>query len=173
MIVRKILFILLTLVLLISCVKDHFYAYESDSDHRTDNAVYPSDNNVLGSWVVAFYQDLQNGNIIRKNDVESWGGLDVKLKFMEDSTFCGLNTSNEVAGHYILKDSTIKIDVYGGTKVGQPEWGNMFSDIVHSHTLSSFTRNKSQLKLFYNNHKNCIVLYQYRREIYCRWTYSN
>jgi hypothetical protein len=173
MIVRKILLLLLTLVFLIGCVKDQFYADESITNHRTNNDSNPSNNNILGSWVVVFYEDLENGFIIKKNDVDSWGGLDVELKFMDDSTFCGFNTTNEIAGHYILRDSTINIDVYGGTKVGQPKWGNMFSDIVHSHSIASFKRSSTQLKLYYNNHKNCVVLYPQRREIYCHWTYSN
>jgi hypothetical protein len=100
------------------------------------------------------------------------GGMDVELKFKYDSTFCGFNTTNEVAGHFIQRDSTITIDVYGGTKVGQPKWGNMFSDIVHSHSIESFRRSSTQLKLYYNNHKNCVTLYPERREIECKWTYT-
>jgi hypothetical protein len=171
MIVRKIILFILTLVFLFGCINDQFYTNESDSRPHPNNNSNPSNNNVIGSWVVAFYEDLENGIIIKKSDVDSWDSLDVELKFMEDSTFCGFNTTNDIAGHYILKDSTINIDVYGGTKVGQPKWGNMFSDIVHS--FSSFSRSKSQLKLYYNNHKNCVVLYPVRREIYCHWTYSN
>jgi hypothetical protein len=172
MMVRKILLLVLVLVFLLGCVKDQFFEYKSNTNHRNNIETSPLNNNVFGSWVVVFYKDLENGSIIYKNEVESMGGMDVELKFMDDSTFCGFNTTNEVAGHYIQLDSTINIDVYGGTKVGQPKWGNMFSDVVHSHSLQSFKRNSIQLELFYNNHKNSVTLYPTRREIVCKWTYS-
>lgn len=169
---RKIFLIILILSSLIGCVKDQFsFKDENNTNHRTHTDNFPSDNNVLGSWVVMFYEDLENGTIIYKSEVESMD-LDVKLKFMDDSTFCGFNTTNEIAGHYTQQDSIIHIDGYGGSKVGQPEWGNMFSDIVEARSIGSFKRSSSQLKLYYNNHKNCITLYPVRRDIACYWTYS-
>jgi hypothetical protein len=172
MIVRGILLLILVLVFLLGCVKDQFFEDEFDTNHRTNIENTSSNNNVIGSWVVVFYEDLENGSIIYKKDIESMGGMDVELKFKDDSTFCGFNTTNEIAGHFIQQDSTINIDVYGGTKVGQPKWGNMFSDIIHSHSIESFKRSSAQLKLYYNHHKNCVTLYKKRREIECKWTYS-
>jgi hypothetical protein len=170
MIVRKILRLLLILIFLLGCVKDQYYENEYNPNRRTNVESNISGNNVFGSWVVVYYEDLENGSIISKSDVESMGGMDVELKFMNDSTFCGFNTTNDIAGHYTIRKNTINIDVYGGTKVGQPEWGDMFSDIVYS--IESFTRINSQLKLYYNNHKNCVILYPKRRGIECNWTYS-
>ncbi|MCX6253704.1 MAG: hypothetical protein NTV31_04415 [Bacteroidia bacterium] len=172
MIVRKIFLLILILASLLGCVKDQFFNDDSDTSHRTNILNYPSNNNVLGSWVVMFYEDFENGSIIYKSEVESMGGMDVELKFMDDSTFCGFNTTNDVAGHYIQRDSSINIDVYGGSKVGQPKWGDMFSNIIHAHSIESFKRSNSQLKLYYNNHKNCVTLYPKRRAIVCNWTYS-
>lgn len=171
MIMRKILRLILIFVFLLGCVKDQYYENESNLNHRTNVESNISNNNVLGSWVVVSYENLENGSIINKSDVESMGGMDVELKFMDDSTLCGSNTTNDIAGHYKMQDTSIKIDVYGGTKVGQPEWGDMFSDIVYS--IESFIRINSQLILYYNNHKNCIILYPKRRGIECNWTYSN
>jgi len=92
---------------------------------------------------------------------------------MDDSTFCGTNTSNIIAGHYTVQDSSFNIEVYGGTKMGQPKWGYMFSDVVHSHSFTYFKRSNTELILYYNTNKYCIVLYPLRRDIQCRWTYSN
>jgi hypothetical protein len=170
MIVRKILLLTLIVAFQLGCVKDQYYKDISNINHRTNVESNPLNNNVFGSWVVVLYEDLKNGSKISKNDVESGGGMDVELKFINDSTFCGFNTTNEIAGHYTLQDTTINIDVYGGTKVGQPEWGDMFSDIVYS--IESFIPVNGQLKLYYNNHKNCVILYPKRRGIDCIWTYS-
>jgi hypothetical protein len=172
MIVRGLLSLILSLVFLLGCVKDQFFENGYSTNNRPNIENNISNNNITGSWVVGFYEDLENGSFIYKRDVESMGGMDVELKFMDDSTFCGFNTTNEVAGHFIQRDSAINIDVYGGTKVGQPEWGNMFSDVVHSHSIESFKRSTTQLILYYNNHKNCVTLYRKRREIVCKWTYS-
>jgi heat shock protein HslJ len=169
--VRKIFLPIIILVYLLGCVRDQFYDNESETNRRNHSGNNPTSNNVIGSWVVACYENLENGSVISKNDVPSMGGMDVELKFMNDGTFCGFNTTNEIAGHYTLRDFTIKIDVYGGTKVGQPEWGDMFSDIVYS--VESFRRTNSELKLYYNNNKNCVVLNPKRRGIECAWTYSD
>ena len=169
MIAKKILQLIIIQTLLVCCVKDQFFKYNYDSNHRADTETIPI-YNVFGSWVVLEYEDLENGSVITKTNAETFGGMDVEIKFLNDSTFCGFNTTNEIAGHYTMKDKSVRIDVYGGTKVGQPEWGNMFSDNVY--TIDSFERSSSQLRLFYNNHKNCITLYPKRREIICNWTYS-
>ena len=155
--------------MLFGCVKDQFYVENNGLTRRTSNSNSLPINNINGSWIVVYYNNLENHSIITKNDVDSWKGMDVVLKFA-DSTFCGQNTTNEVAGHYKLQDSTIKIDVYGGTKMGQPLWGNMFSDNVYS--LKSFKVNDTELRFYYNNHKNCVTLYKLRRGITCHWTYS-
>lgn len=172
MIVRKILTTIL-LIILFSCTKDQVYIDESNLDCRSNLLVDSSYNNVYGNWIVVYYENLESGSIISKSDVDSWGGMDIKIKFMDDSTFCGFNTTNEIAGHYFMHDSTLNINVYGGTKVGQPKWGDMFSDIVHSHLIKSFKRSNTKLKLYYNNNKNCVVLYPLRKNINCHFTYSN
>jgi hypothetical protein len=172
MIVREKILIILILFSFLGCVKDQYILDKPDTSSRSKFAHNASNNNVLGSWVVISYEDIENSSIIYKNEVESMGGMDVEIKFMDDSTFCGFNTTNEIAGHYIQKDSLINIDVYGGSKVGQPEWGNMFSDIVYSQSIESFKRGSGQLKLFYNHHKSFVTLYPKRSEIVCNWTYS-
>ena len=162
---KIILPLILSLSIISGCTKD-----QVNSDELIDPQ---SCNNVYGNWVVVSYENLGSGSIIKKGDVDSWGGMDIEIKFMDDSTFCGSNTSNSIAGHYTMPDSSFDIDVYGGTKVGQPDWGNMFSDVVYSHSFTYFKRSNTELRLFYNNNIDCIVLYPSSKEIDCRWTYSN
>ncbi len=114
--------LILSFSILSSCTKDQL--------HSDDLIDLQSNNNVYGSWVVVSYNNLESDSKINKGDVDSWDGMDVEIKFMDDSTFCGRNTSNSVAGHYTIHESSFDIDVYGGTKVSQPEWGNMFSDVL-------------------------------------------
>jgi hypothetical protein len=166
---KRALFIFVMAIAAFSCVKD-----KAEADYYNINLcdvpqLYPAKNNVLGSWIVYSYKNLSNNSIIKKEDVDSWNGMDVKVKFIPGS-FCGFNTSNEIAGHYLISDSTLTIDVYGGTKVGQPEWGNMFSAIVYS--IETFERTENQLILYYNKRNNCVILNQMKSPIECKWTYS-
>jgi len=150
------------------CSKDQFSWIYSDRNPRSQEGSISS-LNVNGSWIVTAYENLETGKITLKTNENSGGGMDISIKFY-DNTFCGFNTTNEIEGHYILRDTSLKIDVYGGSKVGQPEWGNMFSDSIYS--IDSFQRTNSELKLFYNHHKNCVVLNHLRQDLVCTWTYS-
>jgi hypothetical protein len=110
---------------------------------------------INGSWVVVSYEDLVNNTVVLKKDVDSWNGLDVVLTFATDSLY-GRNTTNDVFGNFTLSGNSIHVIRYGGTKVGQPEWGNMFSDIVNN--LESFEVNNKQLKFYFNSNKNSVTL---------------
>ena len=114
----------------------------------------PSIKNIDGTWLVISYESIKNP-IIRKNDVESWNGMDVILTFAKDSLY-GRNTTNTVTGNYTLENRTIHIIRYGGTKIGQPAWGNMFSDAVFK--LDSFKINSNQLRFYYNDNNNSVTL---------------
>ena len=157
------------LLILFGCAQDNFLPEEGNIYRRSDiESVVPD--NVYGNWIVVSFVNNETGTTIVKGDVDTWGGLDVEIRFMNDSTFCGVNTTNSVCGHYTMSDSLLNIDVYGGTKVGQPEWGNMFSDVVYS--ISSFRRSKTELRIYYDNGKRYIELAPLRREVPCAWTYS-
>jgi hypothetical protein len=75
---------------------------------------------IFDNWVVVYYEDLKLETVTTKDDVDSRGGLDVKIKFMDDSTFCGANTTNSVAGHYTISDGSFMINVYGENKSLKP-----------------------------------------------------
>ncbi len=118
----------------------------------------PSIPDISGTWVVVSYEDYANNTVTRKADVDSWNGMDVRLTFTTDSLY-GRNTTNSVSGNFTLSDRTINVIRYGGTKIGQPEWGNMFSDVVHH--LETFKINEYHLRFFYNNSRNSVTLEPY------------
>lgn len=110
---------------------------------------------IFGTWVVESYTDHEKNITIGKEDVESWNGMDVVLKLMTDS-LCGTNTTNSIFGSFTLDNNNIHVITYGGTKVGQPEWGNMFSDIVFD--LKTYIIQNNRLIITYNNNKNSVTL---------------
>ena len=111
--------------------------------------------NIIGTWVVSSYEDFIINSVIEKSDTDSWNGMDVTLTF-ESESFSGRNTTNQVEGTYVLNADSIRILSYGGTKIGQPEWGNMFSTVVHS--LETYDISQSQLKFYYNSGSKSVTL---------------
>lgn len=142
---KRMLLLIAIVTISVSCEKARFDgSFEDDSSIKDIN----------GTWVVISYES-QKGPVMRKNDVESWNGMDVILTFETDSLY-GRNTTNQVMGNYSLNNRTIHIIRYGGTKMGQPEWGNMFSDAAYK--IDSFTINSNQLRFFYNDTRNSVTL---------------
>ncbi len=115
----------------------------------------PSILTINGKWKVVSYEDFGKGSVTIKNDVDSWNGMDVSMTFANDS-ISGQNTTNTVFGEYSLSGRNIHIITYGGTKIAQPQWGNMFSDVVYR--LESFAINEHQLRLYYNDKENSVTL---------------
>jgi len=146
---KKILLIIGIAIIIFSCEKDMIKMNFEDDQSVSD---------INGTWIVVSYEDFMNNTVVKKSDVDSWNGLDVILTFTTDSLY-GRNTTNSVSGNFILSERTIQITSYGGTKIGQPEWGNMFSDIVHD--LESYMINKNQLRFYFNNSKNSVTLEKY------------
>jgi len=143
----KKLFLLIGIILIaVSCEKDKI-----NKDFTNDQSIQ----NVNGTWKIVSYEDFVKNSVIYKSDVDSWNGMDVILTFTIDSLY-GANTTNTVSGSFTISGREIHIISYGGTKVGQPEWGNMFSNVVFN--LESFKVNTTQLRFFYNNSKNSITL---------------
>jgi hypothetical protein len=133
-------------IVTVSCDKDRI-----NENFRDD----PSILNINGKWKVVSYEDFEKGSVTVKNDVDSWNGMDVILTFA-DSTFYGQNTANIVSGKYTLAGRYIDIISYGGTKIGQPVWGSMFSDIVYQ--LRTFEINEHQLRFYYNDSEKSVTL---------------
>lgn len=81
--------------------------------------------------------------------------MDVILK-LGIGSLCGMNTTNSIYGKYTIKNDSIRVITYGGTKIGQPEWGNLFSDIVLD--LETYLIDDNNLIITYNNNKNSVIL---------------
>lgn len=143
---KKLFLLIVVVIISISCEK------EAINRNFGDNV---SASNIDGTWRVISYEDYEKNTLTLKKDVDSWDGMDVILTFSVDSMY-GRNTTNTVSGKYEISDRNIQIINYGGTKVGQPEWGNMFSGIIH--TLESFKVNECQLRFYYNNGKKSVTL---------------
>jgi hypothetical protein len=127
-----------------------------DKDQINEN--FQDDMSILdinGRWKVVSYEDYEKASITVKNDVDSWNGMDVILTFANDTLY-GQCTSNTVSGKYSLAGRYISILNYGGTKISQPAWGNMFSDIVYQ--LRSFKINEHQLRFYYDHSEKSVTL---------------
>jgi hypothetical protein len=123
--------------------------YISKLNFKDDSSII----NINGSWKVLSYADYKINSVTLKSDVQSLG-MDVILTFNNDSLY-GINTRNEIQGNYTLSGRNIHIIRYGGTKVGQPVWGNMFSDVVFK--FESFEIDKNYLRIYYNNLNNSVT----------------
>jgi heat shock protein HslJ len=115
----------------------------------------PSIESINGKWKVVSYEDFEKTSITVKNDVDSWNGMDVILTFANDSLW-GYCTTNAMTGKYSLSGRNLHIISYGGTKIGQPEWGNMFLKVIYD--IESFAINERQLRLYYDNSEKSVTM---------------
>jgi len=129
-----------------SCEKDKI-----NENFKDDTSI----SNIDGKWKVISYEDYEKASITVKTDVDSWNGMDVILTFATDSLY-GYCTSNTIFGKYSIAGRYFSITSYGGTKIGQPEWGNLFSDAIYQ--LRSFKINKNQLRFYYDNEEKSVTL---------------
>jgi hypothetical protein len=61
----------------------------------------------------------------------------------------GYTVTNSVSGEYeLLIDNKMKTLSFGGTKVGEPNWGNKFWSAIHS--ASSYERKSNKLHIYFN-----------------------
>jgi hypothetical protein len=151
-VMKRLLLIISALLLISGCEKDLVHRNFEDD---------PSIPDISGKWTVVSYEDIVNNNVTVKSDVDSWNDLDVMLTFTKDSLY-GWNTTNSVVGKFQISGRDIHVTSYGGTKIGQPEWGNMFSDVIYM--IESFKINESQLRFYYKDNRNSVTLnrsYQY------------
>lgn len=102
-----------------------------------------------GKWKLVKYQNLTTGtseseptNISRSIIIEfSDNGSKGKMS--------GQTVSNSVSGEYeLLKDNKMKTLSFGGTKVGEPDWGDKFWDAIHAAT--SYERQSDKLFIHFN-----------------------
>ena len=57
--------------------------------------------------------------------------------------------TNSVSGEYeLLQDNKMKTLSFGGTKIGEPNWGAKFWDAIHA--ASSYERQSDKLYIHFN-----------------------
>jgi hypothetical protein len=143
---------LFLLALLVSgaCTPDAISCFdEIPADQTTDAGL-------AGTWKVIAYEDLASNTRTVKDSANSWGGLDVLLTF-EENRISGKNTTNQVSGTFSYKGTReIQIQQFGGTEIGEPEWGRLFTRAVYQ--LKTFTIKDRLLTFYYNDGKNTVTL---------------
>lgn len=111
---------------------------------------------LTGKWKLFVYEDLTNLDI-------EFEPIDIKRSIIisffdngKDGIMYGHTVTNQVSGEYsIFKPNQIKVTGFGGTKVGEPPWGNKFWDTI---TLASlFEVDEEELIIFYNNNKERMI----------------
>ena len=134
------------------------FIFNAGCDKEKINERFQDDSsikNIDGKWKVISFEDYEKASITVKTDVDSWNGMDVILTLATDSLY-GYCTSNTIFGKYSLAGRYFSITSYGGTKIGQPECGNLFSDAIYQ--LRSFKINKNQLRFYYDNEEKSVTL---------------
>jgi hypothetical protein len=102
-----------------------------------------------GKWKLVKYHNLTNGTIISEPSAIS---RSIVMEFFDNEingTMNGHTVSNSVDGVYELSEGNkMKTVSFGGTKVGEPNWGNKFWNAIH--TASSFERQEDKLFIYFN-----------------------
>jgi len=144
---KKILLVAISVfIFTVSCDK------EKIDENFMDDTSIP---NINGKWKVVSYEDFEKNSITVKTDVDSWNGMNVILTFANDSLW-GYCTTNAMTGKYSLSGRDIHIISYGGTKIGQPEWGNMFIKVIYD--IESYAINDHKLRLYYDDSRKSVTM---------------
>jgi len=102
-----------------------------------------------GKWKLVKYHNLTNGtseseptNISRSIIIEF---VDNGIK----GNMNGHTVTNSVGGEYeLFQDNKMKTLSFGGTKIGEPNWGDKFWDAIHA--SSSYDRRSDKLYIYFN-----------------------
>ncbi len=131
---NKINYILILLLILVACNKD-------DTTTSTDT--------LNGKWKLINYHNLTNGT---SESEPSNISRSIILEFSDNTIKGNMNghtVTNTVSGEYeLLPDNKIKTLSFGGTKIGEPNWGYKFWDAIHA--ASSYKRQSDNLYIYFN-----------------------
>ena len=131
---NKLNYILILLLTLAACNKD--------------NTTTPIES-LNGKWKMIKYHNLTNGTIESEPSNIS---RSIIIEFSDDGINGNMNgqtVTNLVSGKYeLLQDNKMKTLSFGGTKIGEPNWGNKFWEAIH--TASSFENQNDKLYIHFN-----------------------
>ena len=104
---------------------------------------------LTGKWKLIQYYDL----VAATSEAEPTNiSRSIIIQFSDDGhsgTMNGHTVTNSVSGAYeLLENGKMKTLSFGGTKVGEPGWGNKFWDAIH--TANAYERQKNKLSIFFN-----------------------
>lgn len=128
----KINYILALLLMLVACSKEN-----------------TTKGTLNGKWKLFKYHNLTAGatesepsNISRSIIIEF---SDNRIK----GKMNGHTVTNSVSGEYeLLQNNKMKTLSFGGTKIGEPNWGDKFWDAIHA--ASSYERQNEKLYIYFN-----------------------
>jgi hypothetical protein len=128
----KINYLLLLLLTLAACKKDNT---------TTDT--------LNGKWKLVKYHNLTTGT---SESEPSSISRSIIIEFSDNRIKGNMNghtVTNTVGGEYeLLQDNKMKTLSFGGTKVGEPNWGDKFWDAIHA--ASSYRRQSDKLFIHFN-----------------------
>lgn len=108
-------------------------------------------NGVLsGTWKLTKYADPGQKTLIEEPS-DIYRSIVLIFKDNADSgSINGQTVVNNVIGkYYILNKNKMSVLYFGGTKVGEPEWGSMFWNAIMK--SSSYHVGSTQMKIFYDD----------------------
>ena len=119
---------------------------------------YFASGSITGKWRLIQYKNLTTGQI--ENEPPEFKDRDVMTFYFQDKgnsgKFKGKTIRNDVYGEYtLMPNNKIKVFNFGGTKVGEPEWGGKFWSSIR--VSSSFKISNDTLAIFSENEKKCMV----------------
>ncbi len=113
-----------------------------------DNTTTTSDT-LNGKWKLVKYYNLTTGTIESEPSNIS---RSIILELSDNriqGNISGHTVTNSVSGEYeLLKDNKMKTLSFGGTKIGEPNWGDKFWDAIHA--TSSYERQSDKLYIYFN-----------------------
>lgn len=120
---------------------------------------------LAGAWRVVAYVDYVTLTKITKTNENTSPYIngDVTVFFTKtdwkDGVFSGKNFSNNFSGKYSIDlKGGVKIESYEGTKIYEPEWGQLFHSILNA---ESYEVKDNLLIFYYNQRRNSIILERY------------
>ena len=115
---------------------------------KKDNATTTT-TSLNGKWKLVKYHNLVNG--ISESEPSSIS-RSIIIEFSDNEIngkMNGQTVTNSIFGKYeLLQENKMKILSFGGTKIGEPNWGNKFWEAIHK--ASSFERQNNKLYIRFN-----------------------
>ena len=106
-------------------------------------------NTLNGTWKLVKYHHLTTG--ISESEPSNIS-RSIIIEFSDNRIRGNMNghtVTNTVGGEYeLLQDNKMKTLSFGGTKIGEPDWGDKFWDAIQA--ASSYERQSDKLYIHYN-----------------------